>query len=58
MSNKRRSRKYVEGIGWVRPKKGFCWTLAGNNVRKTNLPAWGSRKYGEPSVADQMMDRW
>lgn len=52
MSTNRRKRKFIVGIGWVKPKKGYCWTLRGDRIRSTNLPAWGSRKYGEETIAD------
>lgn len=47
MSKNRRNRRFLPGIGWVKLKRGYVWTLRGDNVRKTNLPSWGSRKYGD-----------
>jgi hypothetical protein len=48
----KRSRKLVAGVGWVKPKKGYCWTAKGDRIRSTKIPVWGSRKYGEESIGE------
>jgi hypothetical protein len=51
-----RVRKFVTGVGWVKPKKGYCWTLRGDRIRSASLPAWGSRKFGPQSEAERSID--